>query len=305
MKLLFLSLCIAVCFNLPAQEMKVSSGKLIEYLNFESNFVPSRTVRIWLPDNYDSANIYSVIYMHDGQLLFDSSVTWNNQSWDVDDKISELIGKDKIETCIVVAIDNGNNLRHTEYFPQKIYNNLPEQYLNYLDTLTRSNGYKVLNGEVNSDAYLRFLVEELKPFVDSNYSTNPSRENTFVMGSSMGGLISLYAICEYPQIFGGAACLSTHWTVSYELENNPIPDLFVEYLNKNLPGPHTTKIYFDHGTLELDALYIQPQQKIDRLMREKGFTKDSWNSHVFEGASHSERDWNARLDTPLIFLLGK
>ncbi len=88
----------------------------------------------------------------------------------------------------------------------------------------------LFGGKIYSDEYLKFLVKELKPFVDKNYSTYTDAPHTFMMGSSMGGLISMYAICEYPEVFGGAICMSTHWPGIFVSENNPIPLAFQNYL---------------------------------------------------------------------------
>ena len=109
--------------------------------------------------------------------------------------------------------------------------------------------------KVNSDNYLKFIVKELKPFVDKNFSVSSDKANTFIAGSSMGGLISLYAICEYPDVFEGAACLSTHWPGVFNADHNPIPKAFMDYLKKHLPDPKTHKIYFDYGDQTLDAMY--------------------------------------------------
>ena len=151
--------------------------------------------------------------------------------------------------------------------------------------------------------YLKFLVPELKPFIDKTFSTKRNAKNTFSAGSSMGGLISIYAICEYPKVFGGAACLSTHWPGIFSTENNPIPDSFVGYLKQNLPNPKTHKIYFDYGDQTLDALYKPLQQKVDLVMIEKGFTSKNWMTRFFPGENHSEKSWKERLDIPLEFLL--
>ena len=118
-----------------------------------------------------------------------------------------------------------------------------------------------------SDNYLKFLVNELRPYVDKKYSVYTDREHTFVVGSSMGALISIYAICEYPKIFGGAACLSTHWTGTFTLEHNPIPAAFCNYLKAHLPRPGQHRIYFDCGNKTLDAMYPQVQKKVDKIMR--------------------------------------
>ncbi len=100
-------------------------------------------------------------------------------------------------------------IRWREYMPQKPYE-APALQKHHPLILERAGGPPL------SDAYLQFLVEELKPFIDKRYRTLPDQQNTFVMGSSMGGLISLYAISEYPQVFGGAGCVSTHWSAGRE-----------------------------------------------------------------------------------------
>jgi len=109
----------------------------------------------------------------------------------------------------------------------------------------------------------------------------------------MGGLISMYAICEYPDVFGGAACLSSHWPGTFTLDNNPIPQAFYNYLKKNLPSPKTHKIYFDYGTKTLDAMYPPLQEQVDIIMKSKGFTSKSWITKKFEGEDHSERAWQS------------
>ncbi len=154
-----------------------------------------------------------------------------------------------------------------------------------------------------SDNYLQFLVKEVKPFIDSAFSTKKDRQNTFIAGSSMGGLISMYAICEYPNVFGGAACMSTHWPGIFNTDNNPVPAAFINYLQKNLPKPNRHKLYFDYGDQTLDSLYPTLQQKVDMLLKAKGFTANNWITKYFPGEDHSEKSWNKRLDIPLLFLL--
>jgi enterochelin esterase-like enzyme len=156
-----------------------------------------------------------------------------------------------------------------------------------------------------SDAYLRFLVFELKPYIDSHFSTKKDQPNTFIAGSSMGGLISMYAICEYPDTFGGAACLSTHWTGIFTADNNPIPAAFLNYLKTNLPSPKNHKLYFDHGDKTLDSLYKPYQLKADEIIKAAGYGKKDWISREFPGEDHSERSWYKRLDIPMLFLLKK
>ena len=286
-----------------AQEMKVSSGKVKRFENFKSQFVDARNIDVWLPDGYSDKEKYSVLYMHDGNMLFDSEITWNKQSWEVDEVAGKLINENKTKKFIVVGIWNNGQKRHVEYFPKKPFENLTQIQKDTITAKLQKSGRSTDRFKPLSDLYLKFLVIELKPFIDKTFSTQVDRENTFIAGSSMGGLISIYAICEYPKVFGGAACISTHWPGIFSVENNPIPDTFVNYLKSNLPNPITHKIYFDCGDQTLDALYPQLQQKVDIVMTKKGFTSINWSTKFFPGKDHSEKAWSDRLHIPLLFLL--
>lgn len=283
---------------------KTSFGTIERIESFSSNFFEPRTIDIWLPTHYNPNKKYAVIYMHDGQMLFDATKTWNQQEWGVDEIVGELIKHQKIEDCIVVGIWNNSKTRHSDYFPQKPFENLPKKYQDsLLYESQRDHETHLFSIKVRSDNYLKFLVQELKPYIDQHYSTKKEKENTFVMGSSMGGLISMYAICEYPEIFGGAACLSTHWLGTFTDKNNPIPDQFISYLDRYLPDPTTHKLYFDYGTKTLDALYEPFQLQVDSIMRKNHFSNKNWKTLKFEGHDHSENSWKNRLDKPLLFLL--
>ena len=291
-------------FAVFAQLPKPSTGRIIRIENFGSKHVPARNVDIWLPDNYTASKKYAVLYMHDGQMLFDSSITWNKQELGVDETLTQLMQQRKIRDCIVVGIWNGGKSRHPEYFPQKPFEALSKEEQKQVYNAYRSGGQSIFSGlPISSDNYLRFLVEELKPFIDKTYSTYTNASNTFVAGSSMGGLISLYALCEYPTIFGGAACLSTHWPGLLSMENNPVPAVFFSYLKKNLPSPKQHRIYFDHGTETLDSMYASLQLQVDAIMKQKKYQPSEWISRSWPGQDHSEKSWRSRLDVPFTFLL--
>ncbi|MDW3194851.1 MAG: alpha/beta hydrolase-fold protein [Cytophagales bacterium] len=272
--------------------------------HFSSVNIDSRNVDIWLPPGYDEKAKYPVLYMHDGQMLFDSTTTWNGQEWGVDETITTLLTSNQIESVIIVGIWNTTK-RHSEYFPQKPFESLPVSTQDSLLQLGRNENTPLFQIEIVSDLYLKFLVEELKPHIDNHYSTISGPEGTFIMGSSMGGLISMYAISEYSEIFGAAACLSTHWTGTYTDQNNPIPMAIFNYMAENLPDPTNHKLYFDYGTETLDALYEPFQQQADSVLIQAGFNATNWTTQKFEGQDHSERAWNSRLEIPLKFLLGK
>lgn len=285
---------------------KVSSGTLERIENLSSKYITARNIDVWLPENYSFSKKYAVLYMHDGQMLYDSETTWNKQAWEVDAIMGKLLQENIIQDVIVVGIWNGGVTRHIDYFPQKPFESLTKNKQDSIYKANRSNGQSVFNnGKINSDNYLKFIVQEVKPMIDKKYSVYTDKAHTFVAGSSMGGLISLYAICEYPKIFGGAACLSTHWPGIFALEHNPIPDAFFEYLKKHLPNPKGHKIYFDYGTATLDAMYQTLQTKADAIMKAKGYGASNWMTRKFEGDDHSEKSWSKRFAIPMEFLLGK
>lgn len=298
----FFGLLISMCGVISAQIQTPGSGKIDLYRNFKSPYVTARNVEIWLPDGYSKDKKYAVLYMHDGQMLFDATTTWNKQSWEADDIVARLIKEGKIKDVIIVGIWNGESTRHSDYFPQKPFENLtPEQKLKITNDLKEAGRTSELF-QPKSDNYLKFIVEELKPFVDSTYSVFTDRENTFIAGSSMGGLISMYAITQYPDVFGGAACISTHWPGTFGVENNPIPDAFARYIKDSLIQLNGNKIYFDYGNQTLDAFYPPLQKKVDEVM--KDYPADLWKSVFFEGKDHSEKSWRERFEIPLLFLLG-
>ncbi len=261
-----------------------------------SQHVVPRPVDVWLPADYDPAKRYNVLYMHDGQMLFDAAKSWNKQAWDVHLAVDRLVRAGRIPDTLVVGVWNAGALRHSEYYPAK--------FLPFVKQPVRQQFIdKALQGRPRSDAYLRYLVEELKPAIDARYATRPGREHTFIMGSSMGGLISIYAMNEYPQVFGGAAGLSTHWVGMHEA-NSHLPLAAFNYLLDHLADPAGRRLYMDHGTTELDALYGPYQVFVDQIVKDRGYTEANSMSRVFEGTGHNETAWAARLDVPLLFLMG-
>lgn len=266
-----------------------ATGTVERHGQFRSAFVDARNVDVWLPPGYEqeTGRRYPVLYMHDGQNLFDPGLSYAGVDWDIDGAMTRLIAEGKTGPAIVVGIWNTPK-RLAEYMPQKA---VPGGNLAGVPGISRESAEPIV-----SDNYLKFLVTELKPFVDARYRTLPGRPHTSIMGSSMGGLISIYALCEYPGVFGAAGCVSTHW---------PAGDgIVIEYLRTHLPDPQTHRVYFDYGTATLDALYEPFQRRADEVVKKAGFTEGiNWVTRKFEGAEHSEKSWRERAGIPLAFLL--
>ncbi|MFU8826547.1 MAG: alpha/beta hydrolase [Brevefilum sp.] len=208
--------------------------------------------------------------------------------------ITKLSGWGFIQPAIVVGIDNSEN-RFGDYLPLRPYQTLERQA--FIDSLTGEEKEELDRIDWVADQYLNLLVEVIKPRVDADFRTLPTCEHTFVIGSSMGGLISLYALVEYPQVFGGAGCFSTHWPV--------VEKVILPYLESYLPEADSHRLYFDYGSAGYDAEYAPHQEAVDALMQEKGYQHGvDWLTRLYPGADHHELAWRARLHIALRFLLG-
>lgn len=281
------------------------TGRLLLYADFSSRFIGPRNVNVWLPPGYAerSAARYPVIYAQDGQNLFNPATAFSGVDWRMDMALNRLVS-DGVKPAIVVGVWN-TGARRQEYYPQRVF----EKFMSPGEQAECIQHF----GLPISDLYLRFIVEELKPLIDERFSTYSDPQNTFIMGSSMGGLISAYAMCEFPEVFGAAACMSTHWPACQ--------GKMVDYLGEHLPDPARHRFYFDYGTKSQDAMYESYQRWVDISMRKAGysggrrtfitwmFRKEGYRkgrnflSEKFVGADHSESAWRRRVDIPLRFLL--
>lgn len=266
------------------------TGELDRYEDFRSACIQTRHVDVWYPRLYEEHPEYRfpVVYMHDGQNLFDPGIAFGGVDWGMDETVESLIEEGYSPGMIVVGIWNTPQ-RYREYMPRKpLFASRDQTVLQHLQ--------QRLGDLPSSDDYLRFLVGELKPFIDSHYRTLPDQDHTFVMGSSMGGLVSAYAISEYPEVFGGAGCLSSHWPFG--------EGILAEYFGHALPRAGKHKLYFDFGTEGLDADYEPYQQALDQYVTDLGYNYGvDWITEKFEGAEHSEGAWRERVHLPLRLFL--
>jgi enterochelin esterase-like enzyme len=242
--------------------------------------------------------------MHDGQNLFDASRAAFGE-WGVDEALSALVATGRTHGAVVVGIENTTH-RRREY--------LPAPLLEAIAPPVRASILASIEGASESGGYIRFLTDELKPAIDNQFRVRTDRANTFVMGSSMGGLISLEALFQRPDVFGAAACLSTHWPLRFEpfesadamvAWQEAVLPAITGYIEAGAPRPGRHRILFDHGTLNLDRWYRPYQLAADTAFLRLGYgDRADYRSTVYPGADHNEPSWRARLETPLRFLLG-
>jgi predicted alpha/beta superfamily hydrolase len=226
----------------------------------------TKKIWIYLPKNYDSTQKkYPVIYMHDAQNLFDAKTSFVGE-WNVDEKLDSLNAQ-----VIVVGIEHENEKRMEELTPYK----------------------NAKYGGGNADNYLKFIVETLKPTIDNKYRTKTNARNTGIIGSSLGGLVSYYAILKYPEVFGKAGIFSpSFWFNRQEIIEltNTIPKL-------------KTKIYFLCGDNEGDADMVTDLNKIDDLVSEKRCEcKNLTKKKIVKGGQHNEKLWRDGFANAFVWL---
>ncbi len=280
---------------LPFKAAAQDQGRFVELGALQSKYIAPTKVVIWLPPGYDTGRQrYGVVYMHDGQNLFDPKRSNFNKVWAADKSALRLIAANKVKPFIVVGIDQPGEDRGRQYFPRVMADLLSPAIAKKLES--QGNGKPII-----SDQYLKFIVDELKPKIDREYRTRRDRKHTAIAGSSMGGLISLYAITKYPKVFGTAGAVSTHlplgnpnWTPE---ERDDIFAAWRTYVKQELGEPKGRRIWFDHGTETLDAFYQPYQENLDAALLANGWKKGSdFSSKVYSGTPHEENAWAARMD---------
>jgi len=228
-----------------------------------------RTVRIYLPPGYArDRQRYPVLYMHDGQNLFDEATAYVGEEWGVDEALNAL-AKSRGLRLIVVGIDNGGAERIHE--------------LNAWDNPQFGKG--------EGAEYMAFVVDVLKPWVDEHYRTRPDRRHTAIMGSSMGGLISSYAISRYPQVFGGAGIFSPAYWLA--------PQVFAD--TEAHPPPATARLYFYAGGSESDTM-LPDMKRMVAILRRAGLPSRNLEVEINPVGRHDETAWRAQFPRAVAWL---
>jgi len=265
-------------------------GRLVYWTDVKSRFLtPTRNVEIWLPPGYDqdTSRRYPVLYMSDGQNLFDPRIAYGGTDWGVDEAVVRLVQRGVIPPIIVVGVWNSAD-RFTEYSPWH-----------------------------GAPTYARFLIEELMPRVNREFRTLTGPTHTAAMGSSMGGLLSFYLVTHHPETFGACGCMSTHFPLSEAvvremvpgIPTSPTPDTtpyLIRDIAAGLKAPPEARYWFDRGTLGLDSAYGPTYEAVRRWLLAQGRVEGrDFVVRTYPGATHNEASWRARLDDPLTFLFGE
>lgn len=279
------------------------TGRFLEYERIAAAGLPEQRLTIWLPPGYDSSDQrYPVLYMHDGHNLFDPAKSNFNKIWAADRAMLAAVGSGKVEPHIIVGIWAPGADRYRQYLPQSLYEAAGGTPRAAMDAMT--------GGPVISRAYLDWLAGPLKQWVDASFRTRPGRDDTAIVGSSMGGLMSCYAILERAATYGRAGCVSAHWPAANPQvvgEANPeLIALWDRWFAARLGKPDGRRIWLDHGTATLDAFYAPYQQVIDARFAAAGWQRGrDWESRVYPGAEHEENAWAARLPEVFTWLLAR
>ena len=237
----------------------------------------ARRVWLYLPPDYASnpERRYPVLYMHDGQNVFDEATSYAGE-WGVDETLDAMHAAGEL-SLIVVAVDHGGTRRFDEYSP---WHNA--QY-----------------GGGVGDEYVDFLVETLKPYVDTNYRTLPDRANTAIAGSSMGGLISFYATLKYPEVFSRAGVFSPAFWV--------VEDSVMAWTRARAPHDGEQKLYFVSGALEGQGdAYVRNQEQMIDTLAATGYVEGAdYVAYVRADGEHSEWFWRREFPAAVRWLFGE
>jgi predicted alpha/beta superfamily hydrolase len=233
----------------------------------------NRNRHIWIylpPDYHSSGKNYPVWYMHDAQNLFDESTGFAGE-WGVDETLNKLFADGELPGIIIVGIENGGELRTAEYTPWP------------------NSRY----GGGEGPLYVNFLVETLKPYIDQNYRTLKTAENTGIMGSSLGALISMYAAVEYPNTFGRVGAFSSALWIND-------PEIFT-YVENNFNSANGQKYYLLAGEQESSSM-VADSRKLYNLLLTKGIAQSNLKLKVDEDGEHKEWYWKREMEDAMLWL---
>ncbi|MGZ9675353.1 alpha/beta hydrolase [Flavobacterium sp. GNP001] len=261
----FLSVYLLLLFTVIAQGQSSTASKQVSTFEIKApQLQTTKKIWVYLPKNYKSSKKkYPVMYMHDGQNLFDAATSYSGE-WNIDEKLDSLQAQ-----IIVIGIAHGNEKRLDELTPFK-----NEKY-----------------GGGKADEYLEFITKTLKPYIDQNFRTKTDKNHTLIMGSSLGGLNSFYAVLKYPEIFGKAGVFSPSFWFSKEIYT------FMENSKKT-----KAKIYFLCGDNESPEM-VSDLIKMEYLLNSnRCYCLNRNEKKIVKGGQHNEKLWRDGFVDALLWL---
>lgn len=301
---LVLALALAACATVPAPVQ--SPARQIEWTGIGAPGLPAQQVTIWLPPGYDEAKArrYPVLYMWDGQNLFDPKKTHYGKAWLVDKVLAGMTAAGTAEPHIVVGIwaPPGKD-RYRLYLPTPLYRQLDGAS----NAALKADMDEMAGGPVAGDAMLAWTTDVLKPRIDREFRTRRAAAETTIAGASMGGLMACYAIIARPDVFGRAGCVSGHFALGspdVAIKHQPVIEkAWADYLAAQFGPPRGRRIWMDHGTVVLDGTYAPWQRALARNFETHGWREGrDYAARVYEGAEHDENFWHARMPEMLRWL---
>lgn len=249
-----LLLTVGLTYSLLGHGQQTVSSRVSTFTIEAPQLQSDKKIWIYLPKKYsENSKHYPTVYMHDAQNLFDAETSFAGE-WQIDEHLDSIAD----DTSIIIGIEHGNEKRMDELTP---YAN--EKY-----------------GGGNADTYLGFIINTLKPYIDSTYRTQPDSKNTTIFGSSLGGLLSFYAVIKHPEVFGNAGVFSPSFWFNH--------NIYDAVSKSNIPA--TSRFYFLAGSEESDTM-ITELDKMVALLMQKGVTKSHFMKITIQGGQHNETLW--------------
>ncbi len=306
MKNLFFLLIISINFV----DAELSFGSIEEI--FIANGEHNRKIQIYYPTDVVINEKTKFIIMNDGEELFQEKDSWNGGAWNIDDSFKKLYQDGVNLNIVVIALDSAKRSkgkiidetrRYVEYFPNEA--------IEFFEEGIKKNTYSYFidKKELN---YPYFLINTVIPYLEEKFNTQLNQSNLGIIGASMGGLSALNTMLEYPDYFGFAGCISTHWVGIKPSEYLLLPirrkitgdkettEAIRKYIDSNVLILNNKRIYFDHGTVGLDSLYGPPQEDINKIFEDNDI---DFRSKVFLDHGHETNFFGARFGSLLVYLL--
>ena len=277
------------------------SGRTVEIEAIEAAGLPTQRVTIWLPPEYEAEpkRRFPVLYMWDGQNLFDPAQTQYNKAWMVQDVLKGMVARGEAEPHVVVGIwSPPGKDRYRSYVPQFAEN---------AKGMVANSVSEIAGAPIASERQLGWVADTLIPRVERDYRVETGADNRTIAGASMGGVMSCYSIIERPEVFGRAGCVSAHLAMAdpqmAPQHEEQIAWLWDNYLDAHLGKPNGRRIWMDHGTEMLDSYYGPWQIMLAEDLAQRGWREgEDFTARVYEGAEHDEIFWNARMAEMLRWL---